>query len=161
MIGAKIPAVACAPIVAVFVALLSAELSAQPTTQGNLTIQVTDITGAVIPGARIEIDPSASKPGPVLKTDSQGQAVLGLPVGAHTLSITAPGFEKWLRKIEVQSGSRQMLTAKLNIGMVVSGPPIVELLPDLPLAFPEPIFLPLQPLLNLEPLPSRHARKRW
>src|ERR1039458_3839076 len=121
-------------IAALAVALLSVELSAQPAAQGHLTIQVTDTTGAVIQGARIEIDQSLPMPGPVLTTDGKGRAVLDLPVGVHTLSIAVPNFKQWTRHIDLQSGISQLVNAKLEIA-VVGDPVIVEFSdPDLPLS---------------------------
>jgi Carboxypeptidase regulatory-like domain len=158
MAAARIAAVAVALLA---VALPSVQLSAQPTPQGTLTIQVTDITGAVIPGARLEIDPSPSKPESALTTDNQGRVALDLPGGAHKLSVSAPGFNYWTREIDVQSGGGQLVTAKLDIAEAESGGPIFASQPDVPLGAPEPVFIPLQPLLNLDPLPSRQAKKRW
>ncbi|MGO9323101.1 MAG: carboxypeptidase-like regulatory domain-containing protein [Terracidiphilus sp.] len=106
---------AAARIAAVFVALLSIELSAQPAPQGNLTIQVTDPAGVVVPGARVQIDPSPFRHRSVLKTDGRGQAVLAVPAGAYTLVITCPGFKRWTREIDVQSGGSQTVVAKLEI----------------------------------------------
>ena len=137
---------AAARFAAVFVALLSIELSSQPAPQKNLTIQVTDITGAVIPGARIEIDPSSSRPRPILKTDGQGRAVVDLPAGTHTLSITAPGFKRWTRReVDAQGNGGQPVTARLELAEV-GGLQIDSSPPDIPLGLPEPIYLPLRPL---------------
>jgi hypothetical protein len=97
MIGARIPVMACVRIAAVVIALLLSvelspvELSAKPAPHGSVTILVTDRSGGVVPGARIEIDRSSSVLGSILKTDSQGRAVLDLPQGGHVLSITCQG----------------------------------------------------------------------
>jgi hypothetical protein len=148
-------------IAAVLLAVLCAELSAQSAPQGSLTIQVSDRTGAVIPGARIEIDPSFSKPGILFSTNSQGQSTLDLSEGSHVLSVTAQGFKKWMRSINVQSGSSRMVLAKLEVGEVIS-PTVADNHPlDIPLGQPEPAFLPLQPLLNLDPLSLKGAKRPW
>jgi len=102
-------------IAAVFVALLSIELSAQPAPQGSVAVQVTDPAGVVVPGARVRIDPWPSRHPPVLKTDSRGQFVLALPARAYTLSITCPGFKRWTREIDIQGGGNQTVVAKLQI----------------------------------------------
>ncbi len=150
---------AAARIAAVFVALLCVEVCAQPAPQGSVTVQVTDRTGAVIPGARIEIDASSSKPRPFLKTDGQGQAVLNLPAGAHTLSITFPAFKRWTQQIDVQSGINQMVAVKLDLA--TEGFVTVEAISDMPPPnSPETVFLPLKPLPNLNPLPSKSAKRR-
>ncbi len=149
-----------ARITAVFLALICVEVCAQPTPQGSVTVQVTDRTGAVIPGASIEIDASSSKPKPFLKTDGQGQTVLNLPSGAHTLSITFPAFKRLTQQIEVQSGTNQMVAVKLDVA--TGGFVTVEAISDMPPPnSPETVFLPLQPLFNLDPLPSKRAKRRW
>jgi hypothetical protein len=162
MIGARILVMACVRIAAVVIAvLLSVELSAQPGPQGNVTVRVTDITGAAIPGARIEIDPWPSKSGSVLTTDSQGRAVLDLPAGVHVLSITFPAFKQWTRQIDVRGGAGQTVAAKLDVGGT-NDPEVTSETPfDFPLGEPEQVFIPLRPLLNFDPLPLRKAKRRW
>jgi len=103
---------ASARIAAVFLALLCAELSAQPAPQGSVTVQVTDWTGAVIPGARVQVDPLPSKPESFLQTDAHGQAVLNLPAGAHTLSINAPAFDTTILKIDLTGGAGNRLWSR-------------------------------------------------
>jgi hypothetical protein len=168
MIGARIFVMACVRIAAVVIALLlsvelsAVELSAQPAPRGNVTIQVTDTTGAVIPGARIEVDPSPSKPGSVFETDSQGRAALDLPKGAHVLSITFLGFKRWTRQIDVQGGVSQIVDAKLEVAGTDDPIYVFNWAPyEFSVSSPEPVFLPLQPLLNLDPLPVRKAKRHW
>jgi len=154
---------ACVRISVVVIALLlSVELSAQPAPQGRVTIQVTDTTGAVISGARIEIDPSPSTPGSVQETDQYGRAVLVLPIGAHTLSITFKGLEQWTRQIDVQGGeSPRVLATLFYRGTIVDCVTITSVDADFPLLTPEPVFISLRPLLNFGPLPLRSAKRRW
>jgi hypothetical protein len=161
MAAARIAAVAVALLV---VALLSVQLSAQPAPQGKVNIQAQVICGGAIQGARIEVDPSLSEPGPVQDTDSQGRAVLVLPIGVHTVSITFKGLEPWTRQIDVRGGENPPVAATLHYGggtivdCVILGP---SSSPLIPLGEPDPSFLPLQPLSNFDPLPSRQAKKRW
>ncbi|MGO9797744.1 MAG: carboxypeptidase-like regulatory domain-containing protein [Terracidiphilus sp.] len=154
---------ACIRIAVVVISLfLSFELSAQPAPQGNVTVQVTDRSGALVPGARIEIDLSASSPNCISKTDSQGRARFDLPTGAHTLSIAARGFKTWTRQIDVQSGTSQPIMATMEVAgsddpiLVVNWAPY-----ELSVSSPEPICLPVQPLLNLDPLPTHKAKRHW
>ena len=147
-------------IAAVFVALFCVELYAQPAPQGNVTVQVTDMTGAVIPGARIQVDPSLHTPGSVLATDNLGQAILDLPDGAYSLSVSALGFNKTILKIDVKGGAGQSIMAALKI-FSYSGPTVVVEGPETPMETPEPVFIPLQPLLNLGPLPLKNVKRRW
>ena len=164
MIGSRVFVMTRVRISVVVIAVLlsvelsSVELFAQPAPQGNVTIQVKDFTGAVIPGARIEVDRSSSKPGAIFKTDSEGRAVLDLPAGAHILSITYPAFKQWTRQIEVQGGVNLALDAKLDIADI--GDAIVETAPVIPPPrSPEPIFLPLQPLFNFDPRPLQSTKR--
>jgi hypothetical protein len=151
---------AAARIAAVFFALLCAEVSAQPAPQGNVTVQVTDMTGAVVPGARVDIDPSPPKPESVVTTDNLGQAILDIPDGAYSLSVSAPGFNKTILKIDVKGGAGQSIMAALKI-LSYSGPTVVVEGPETPMETPEPVFIPLQPLLNLGPLPLKNVKRRW
>jgi len=156
---------AAARIAAVLVALLCAELSAQPAPHGNVTIQVTDTTGAVIPGARIRVDPATSSPGPALNAGNDGQAVFNLSNGSHVLLITSSGFEGWSSRIDVQSGAGQAIVTILKV-VANSGPPFVgpyfEYDPDLRTKSAQSeILIPPRPFLNLDPLPLKSAKRRW
>jgi hypothetical protein len=147
-------------IAAVFVALLCVELSAQPAPQGNVTIQVTDITGAVIPGASIEIDHSTSNSRPIQETDRQGKAVLVLPIGIHTLSTTFPAFRRQTQQIDVRGGNNPPVVVALE---VASGDFVtVEATSDMPPSdSPVTVFLPLEPVLNFNPLPLKSGKRHW
>lgn len=72
----------------------------------------TDVAGAVVSGALIEVDPSSSGLR-TIKTDASGQAVIGLPTGTHSLRVSAPGFRQWHGFAEVQ-GSVEVITAKMR-----------------------------------------------
>jgi hypothetical protein len=147
---------------AILSAVLASQLAAQPAPQGHLTIQVVDQSGAVIPNARIVIDPALPQPESVLRTDSQGQASLQVRAGNHVLSIAAPGFETWSRQIDVRASADQAFKITLQVGQTGCGACVVVLLvPPMPNELPEPVFLTLEPLSNFAPLPSRPARKRW
>jgi len=145
---------------AVFLLALAPVIRAQQNPKSIVAIQVTDTTGAVIPGAQIEVDPSPSQPGPTVKTDSEGQAVIDLSAGTHTLSIAAPGFKKWVLGLDVRGAPSQKVAVQLQIADI-GGPTLVEQLPDLSvsLGVPEPVFIEPRPLLILEPLPTRPAGK--
>jgi hypothetical protein len=160
MASVRIPAVVFALLVA---ALLSVQLSAQPTPQGTFAVQVTEICGDVIPGARVEIDPSLPKPGPVQETDRQGQAVFAIPIGTHTLSITFKGLEQWSRQIDVRGGDNPPVDATLYYaGMIVDCVSITSVdNSGILTKTPDPIFLSLQPLHSFGPLPARPMKIRW
>jgi len=153
---------AAARIAAVFLVAFLPVVGAQQSSQTQLTIHVTDVTRAVVPGAHIEIDPSPPAIDPGLATDDQGIATASLPARTYTLSIIAPGFQKWTRQIDVQIGADRTIMATLEVEPTECNPCITVVShPDLPLENPEPVFLPLQPFNNLTPLPSHIPKKRW
>ena len=141
-------------------ALLAIEPAAQQPPQTHLTIQVVDQTEGFVPGARIEINPGS---GPAVTVNAQGQAALDLPAGSYALSITARGFMKLIQQIDVQGAAAQTITATLEIDPTPWGPGIglPEPQPEIPLESPSPVFVPLQPLSILSPLPSQRLKRRW
>jgi hypothetical protein len=150
-----------ARIAAVFLAAFLPIAGGQQPAQTQLTVQVVDATGAVIPGARVEIGLPGPQPVTVLRTDARGQAAFDLPAGSHTLGIAAQGFKTWTGQIEVQNGPDQSITVKLDVASSGCSPCVVAvILPDIPLERPEPVFLLLQPVSSLAPLPSRRAKRR-
>ncbi|MGA3131341.1 MAG: carboxypeptidase-like regulatory domain-containing protein [Terracidiphilus sp.] len=151
---------AAARIAAVFLAAFLPVAGAQQSSQTRLTVQVTDVTGAFVSGARIAVDPPPVGSGSVLTADSQGQATLNLPAGTYTLSIIASGFKRWTQKIYMHGESEQTIGVILAIAEY--GPTtVMPLFPDIPFGSPEPVFLPLQPLSDLAPLPSHIPNKPW
>jgi hypothetical protein len=152
---------AVARIAAAFLAALLPVAGAQQSSQTHLTIQVIDPTGARIPGARIAIASPPSKSESALISDNNGQAMFNLPAGGYLLVVTAPAFEKLTRQIDVQDAANQAIQATLKIGSV-SGPTMVAFAPpDVPLGSPQPVFVSLQPVSNLTPLPWHHPKRRW
>jgi len=128
---------------------------------GQLTILVTDVTGAVIPGAHIEVDRTTGAPDSFHLTDSQGEFTCDLPAGSHTISIHSPGFEYWSGRIDIQSATGERLTVTMQIASY-SGPLVVADYTDYSSMFrripEEPILLPAAPLAIL-PLASRPIGK--
>jgi hypothetical protein len=86
----------------------------QPT--GHLTIRVTDVIGAVIPGAHVEIDHPTGAPFSFQLTDFKGELSCDLPIGTHTISVHSSGFEGWAGQIEITNAAAQLLTATMQIG---------------------------------------------
>ncbi len=174
MIGARILVMTCVRIAAVVIALLLSvelslvELSAQPVPQENVTIRVTDTTGAVIPGARIEFAPSSSGMQHFVIANGWGEATIQLPTGSHLLRISSIGFMPLLSRVDVQENSNEVETVALRIdgrGTGYPGPTGWLEFPDLsefqPKSVRSDILIPLHPLLNLDPLPLRSAKRRW
>ncbi|MGA8631406.1 MAG: carboxypeptidase-like regulatory domain-containing protein, partial [Terracidiphilus sp.] len=111
--------------------------------QGRLTIRVTDVTGAVIPGAHIEIDHATGAPNSFQLTDSQGEFTCDLAAGSHTISIHFPGFEYWVGHIDIQSATDQRLAVTMQIGSF-GGPWVVADYTDYQSMF---LRLPEEPIL--------------
>ena len=126
----------------------------QKPAQGRIAVFVEDTAGGYVPGAQIKVDPSSPSQGPILMTDDRGRASSDLPGGIHTIVVTEPGFEKWTHRIEVPNAVGRTVEAMLRVkalcDVVLFNPS-----PDIRLGVPEPVFILLQPLLNLNALPSR------
>jgi len=86
------------------------------TTPGTVRGQVTDPTGAVIPGATVSLQPSSGN-AVSAQTNGQGSYELnGLAPGNYTLTATAPGFApSQAQNISVAAGQVQQLNIKLDI----------------------------------------------
>jgi len=146
-------------------ALLSLQLSAQQAPQAKITIQVVDPTGAVVRGARIEIDPPSGAVPNFAKADGSGEVVLNLPAGKHVLRISSSGFRTSVQPVSIEGDSDRTVKVTLQFGAMgpgYSGPCCwfyaleawnrVESvqLPD---------TMPLRPVANLAPLPSRPIKE--
>src|SRR5882724_4002773 len=72
---------------------------------------VSDTTGAVVTGARVEVQNTGTSATVQLTTDQNGTFVAtALPVGSYRVSVTAPGF-----KTHVQQGLRLNVADRLNL----------------------------------------------
>jgi hypothetical protein len=130
----------------------------QPT--GHLTIRVTDVIGAVIPGAHVEIDRAPGAPVSLQLTDFKGELACNLPAGSHKISIHSSGFASWNGQIDILGETAQRLDAQLKIGRS-SGPLEVADYSDyqsLLAKIPEPALLSTAPLATF-PLSSRSVGK--
>ncbi len=78
----------------VVIAAFSTSLSAQ--TAGSIAGKVTDITGAVVPGANVMVMNEASKSQRSITSNSEGLfQFAAIPPAAYTMRISKPGFETW------------------------------------------------------------------
>jgi hypothetical protein len=158
-----------------FIAAVALIGFASTVTAQNIAITVLDPSGAVIPGAHIGIisllgaarnDSDwlhyalfASEQA-TAHTDAAGKATADLAKGSYVISIAAPGFQRYIERIEVQDGLSQSLRPTLlpgNSGCTVC----VTTGTMIPLEQSYlNIFIPLEPLQTLTVAPAR-ARRRW
>jgi len=92
------------------------EVRAQVNT-GNLSGQVADATGAVIPGARLTIRDDNTGYTREVQTSSDGNYVFpDLPIGHYTITVEAPGFQSERGAATVSVGIRSRSDFHLNVG---------------------------------------------
>jgi predicted amidohydrolase YtcJ len=108
--------VAVIAIAVVTFALPYTNLSAQGPIKTQIDIAVTDVTGAVVPNATIQIDPEPCESETTAKTDSQGMAVIHVASGTHTVAVVSQGFVPWSKQIDAHDGVKQTISATLQVG---------------------------------------------
>jgi Carboxypeptidase regulatory-like domain/TonB-dependent Receptor Plug Domain len=81
--------------------------------KGSIAGTVKDSTGAVLPGARVELQ----QKGPSAVSDAQGQFMIpGLAPGSYTLAVSYVGFSPFSTSVTVSAGQIARLDAVLQIG---------------------------------------------
>jgi hypothetical protein len=103
------------------VCLLSAtvDLHAQDP-RGAIVGQVTDSSGAIVPGVKVRATNAATNVVSEAETNAQGNfELLYLLTGTYTLSIEHPGFKAWTQpNVEVRIGDRLRIDIPLTVGQV-------------------------------------------
>src|ERR1700722_11035428 len=95
----------------IFQMLLTAGLIAQ-TDRGFISGTITDSSGAVLPGARIDVGPKA----PSVVSDAQGHfLVSNLPSGSYTVSVSYIGFAPFSTTANVTAGAVARVDAALQV----------------------------------------------
>ncbi|MGB9197755.1 MAG: M28 family peptidase [Terriglobales bacterium] len=89
-----------------------------------LMIAVTDPTGAMVPHALIEVSPAPAN-AKEMYTGPDGKFTIHLTPGTYEVFVTAAGFRRWTRRVEVQAGASQMVGVKLSFAPN-SGPIAVQ-----------------------------------
>ena len=86
----------------------------------EITGTVTDVTGAVIPNARVEVRDVSSGSARNAISDASGQfRVSALPNGEYTVQVSAPGFRiAAISELKLQPRDRAVLSAELQVGSV-------------------------------------------
>ena len=100
--------------------LLPVALSAQQAAS-VIAGQVSDTTGAVLPGVTVEAaSPALIEGSRIAVTDGQGQySVINLPPGMYSVAFTLPGFGTLIRdSIELRSGFTASIDASLTLGAI-------------------------------------------
>jgi len=98
--------------------LLLALLSAQAQNAGSVTGTVSDPSGAVIPGATVNLNNASSGLNRSTITDDQGHFVFtNVPFNPYKVSVTANGFDVLNKNFEIRS----MVGVSLKLSLAVSG----------------------------------------
>jgi hypothetical protein len=147
--------VIAARVAVIGISICALQVCAQQVPQGHLKIRVTDEAGAVIPGARIEIDVARADSDSSLRTDNHGEFTCDLPAGPHTFSVVSYGFERWTTQINIQGDTGQWLavTLRLRVAFYGSGSEFPEPRDDASLFVKIPEELILLPTVSLATLP--------
>ena len=93
-----------------------ADAPACPASTGSpvtIPVQVTDLSGAIIPQASVELRCTGSAV--TLQTDGEGRIAAHLRPGQYRVSVTAPGFSDLVETVALPSGSGP-LTVQLPVG---------------------------------------------
>src|SRR5262245_3291990 len=100
-------------------ALLSAPVLGQETT-GGIQGTVKDPTGAVIPGATVEVSGPALIGKKTVTSDAAGfYRIEQLPPGAYTVAVTAQGFAgQTLSDLDIRTGGLPTFNITLQLGAV-------------------------------------------
>ena|ERR1700741_933626 len=102
--------------VLVWIAIVTGGLSsgAQAARDVPLTIQVTDITGALIPGAHVTLVRGTTKIWVEAKTDENGYAQLSVKPGGYRFFVSSPGFFNWDQQVDIGDAGPQKIEAELR-----------------------------------------------
>jgi hypothetical protein len=99
--------------------LSSAVVFSQAVT-GSILGRITDSTGAVLPGAKVQIQNSETGLSQTVQTDSEGRyLVRNLPPGSYDLTVTQTGFQSQVqRRIVLSVAGEITVNAELAVGSV-------------------------------------------
>ncbi len=104
-------------------ALVAAALVGGPafsqTGLGTVKGTVLDATGAAVPGAKITL--THRDTGVVRQSESSGVGIYeigALPIGEYTMTVEAPGFQKWETTFSLQAGQTLSIEPRLQVGTV-------------------------------------------
>ena len=83
---------------------------------GQITGLVTDTSGAVVPGAKVTVKSVTTGATRNATTSPAGEyTVTNLKPDTYEVTVEGPGFQKYTRRVEVNVGSKNDVSAKLNV----------------------------------------------
>jgi len=89
------------------------------TERGNITGQVRDSTGSVVPGAEVVATHLSTNLETKVQTTSAGEYNLPVTPGVYRVTVTAPGFKRYVRDVvTVDAASTVRLDAALELGVM-------------------------------------------
>jgi Carboxypeptidase regulatory-like domain len=175
LFSAKIATMAAARIAAlVLIASIPTLATPQEPSGLGLTVVVTDLTGARVPNAGVNIEPGNGTSTTSWKARQDGVANLSLKPGSYRLTVNSPGFCPEKRTVDFLDQTNLSITVQLSIGGCPSKctPSCIEVYPgpvggpafDHQEIQPETTVLaetiPLNPVRDFRPLPSRRLKHR-
>ena len=98
---------------------------------GTITGTIADPAGAVVAGAPVEARNTATNARyPVASSNAGNYALPELPPGTYELTVSAPGFKKFIRQgLEVQAAQTIRVDAKLEVGSASESITVTEAAP--------------------------------
>jgi hypothetical protein len=94
----------------------------QQAVKAHLEISVTDVTGAMVPGADIRISQASDTAQPIFETDKEGQLLVDVAPGSYEVSAVSPGFRRSKQQIEVSGSEVRSVSFKLTVASCPPGP---------------------------------------
>lgn len=90
-----------------------------PLDRSGITGTVSDQSGAIIPGAAVTLHQVGGMSSANAVTDTNGKyKVTGLSAGRYELQISAPGFQRTSRQIDLPARELAVVTSELSVGSV-------------------------------------------
>jgi len=102
----------------VILVVFASAARAQVTT-ADIVGRLTDASGAVLPGATVTVENTATAAVRTQPTGETGDYAFNLlPIGTYTVRIEMPGFQTYTARVTLASGDRARVDAKLALGTV-------------------------------------------
>ncbi|MDP9052195.1 MAG: Plug and carboxypeptidase regulatory-like domain-containing protein [Acidobacteriota bacterium] len=114
-------------------------LNAQLSTRATITGTVTDVSGAVVPGATVTVTDDATKVQSVTQTNGNGGYVVpNLTVSTYSVSITMAGFKSYtVTGVELHPAETATVNTALSIGTATETVTVGATSSDVELSTPE------------------------